>query len=175
MVLPSCAGALDWESDQAKSPGGERSASRLISGWGGGGKLTAGHPPPPLLGSHDSSQRAVSPLWRPGHGSYWGGCTVLRWGTLCDCGRWVTGSAVPGLLRGPGGVSYGAGKFQPPGCLPKRGWSGRETPESKPAFPGRGPQGVRGFFDPNQIPVSPAAPCCASVHSGLEARRLGLL
>ena len=50
MVLPSGAGALDWESDQAKSPGGERSASRLISGWGGGGKLTAGLPPSTTTG-----------------------------------------------------------------------------------------------------------------------------
>lgn len=43
----------------------------------------------------------------------------LPLGPLCDCSRWVTGSAIPGLLKGPGRVSYEAGKFQPPGCPPK--------------------------------------------------------
>ena len=130
--MPSCAGVLDWESDQAKSPGGERSASRLISGWGGGGELTAGHPHPHYQ-DPTTLPKGQSPLFGGQPMGYTGGPCGPPLGhraqALCDCSHWATGSAVPGFRRGPGRVSYGAGKFQPPGCPSKPGaerllWAG---------------------------------------------------
>lgn len=70
----------------------------------------------------------------------------------------MTGNAIPGLRRVQGESVTEQENSSPQAALQSlgpRGWSGQEKPESKPAFPGRGPQGVRGFFDLKQIPLCP--------------------